>query len=475
MPKVSVLEGVVASQYGDLLYSYPRNCVAVPNATGVENVYIRPAPGISHFGQGPGADRLGTIWNGVVYRVMGTSLVRVNENGTVDVIGYVGPGGYTTFDNSSTQLAVNTGGRVYLYDGTTLRQIVDPDLGYIISLIWINGYFLCTDGEYLVQTNILDPFVVNPADYGTSEIDPDPVLKIIKLRNEAYVLNRYTTEVFRNVVKTGFSFQRVEGAQIQKGCIGTFAACEFIDSVAFVGGGKNNGKSEPLSVYLGYNSEAVRISTITIDTIINSYSESVLQNILVESVVTTKGQQLYIHLPDKTLVFDYTTTQALGFGVWSILNSGVTDDAQYRGFGFVYAYGKLICADRASNNIGFIDESVITHFGEKITWDFTTKIQNNDMDSALVPAIELKYINWMHGIEEPCIISTQFSEDGVRWSQMKYSNGPVVGNSQKRIVFTKNGIIKNYRVQKFSGESDCKLTFLCIFTTFKALKGALSG
>ena len=76
---------------------------------------------------------------------------------------------------------------------------------------------MLTDGEFLIVTELNDPFSVSPLKYGSSEADPDPVKAILKLRNEPYALNRYTIEVFDNVGGEGFPFQRIEGAQTQTG------------------------------------------------------------------------------------------------------------------------------------------------------------------------------------------------------------------------------------------------------------------
>lgn len=68
-------------------------------------------------------------------------------------------------------------------------------------------------------------------------MDPDPIKAVLKLRNEVYAVNRYTVEVFSNVGGSGFPFQRISGAQVTRGAVGTHAATVFQESIAFVGGG----------------------------------------------------------------------------------------------------------------------------------------------------------------------------------------------------------------------------------------------
>jgi hypothetical protein len=71
-------------------------------------------------------------------------------------------------------------------------------------VVWVDGYFMTTDGEFLVITELNNPFAVDPLKYGSSEADPDPVKSLLKLRNEVYALNRHTIEVFDNTGRRAF-------------------------------------------------------------------------------------------------------------------------------------------------------------------------------------------------------------------------------------------------------------------------------
>jgi hypothetical protein len=71
-----------------------------------------------------------------------------------------------------------------------LTQVTDEDLGLVIDGLWIDGYFMTTDGTYVVVTELSDPTQVQPLKYGSAEEDPDPVTGLLKYRDEAYVLGR---------------------------------------------------------------------------------------------------------------------------------------------------------------------------------------------------------------------------------------------------------------------------------------------
>ena len=102
---------------------------------------------------------------------------------------------------------------------------------------------MTTDKEFIVVTDIGNPFSVNPLKYASSEADPDDIVAIKKIRNEAYIINRNTIEVFDNVGGSGFPFSRIEGSQIEKGSIGTKSVCVMDENIAFLGSGVNESPS----------------------------------------------------------------------------------------------------------------------------------------------------------------------------------------------------------------------------------------
>jgi len=222
--QIAIINGIYTDNGPDVRTSYPVNMVPIALQNGTSTGYLRPGNGIETFGTGPGVDRGGIEWDGICYRVMGSKLVRVDADGTVTVLGDVGGGTeLVTMDYSFTLLAIASGGNLFYWDGTTLTQVTDPDLGLVLDVIWIDGYFMTTDGENIVVTELSDPTQVNPLKYGSAEVDPDPVVALLKLRNEAYVVGRHTIEIFDNVGGDFFPFQRIDGAQVPKGAVGTHA------------------------------------------------------------------------------------------------------------------------------------------------------------------------------------------------------------------------------------------------------------
>lgn len=464
--QIPILSGIYTDQNADVRVSYPRNMLPIATPNGVSNGYLRPADGLVQTGTGPGVTRGGINWNGSCYRVMGSKLVRVESNGTITTLGDVG--GTTeqvTLDYSFDRLAITSVGGLYYWDGLTLTQVTDADLGFVKDVVWVDGYFMTTDGEFLIVTELNDPFSVNPLKYGSSEIDPDPVLGLYKLRNEIYALNRYTIEIFDNVGGSLFPFQRINGAQIQRGAIGTHAAALFMDHLAFVGSGRN----ESIGVYMGANGQSQHISTTEIDRILSTYTEAQLSAILVESRLVDGQWMLYIHLPDQTLVYNGSASQAMQTQVWSVLTSSLVETGQYLARNFVYCYDKWLAGNPTSGIHGELVENISSHWGAEVGWEFGTQMLYNEAKGAIFHELELVALPGRVALNDAPVVWTSYTLDGETWSQDRPCALGTIGNRGKRIRWLQQGTMRQWRVQRFTGMSDCHLSVMRLEATLEPL------
>ena len=452
--QIPILNGVFTDTEPDFRASYPVNLVPVSMANGISAGYLRPGEGLVEEGTGPGIDRGGINWNDELYRVMGTKLVKIASNGTVTTLGDVGGSTQVSFDYSFDRLAIASNGNLFYYDGS-LTQVTDPDLGTVVDVVWVDGYFMTTDGEFLVVTELSDPTQVNPLKYGSSEIDPDPVVALIKLRNEIYAVNRYTIEVFDNIGAALFPFGRIDGAQIQRGAIGTHACCEFLESIAFVGSARN----EQPGVYLAANAQTVKISTSEVDTIINEFTEAQLSQVVVEARKDKNAQVLYIHLPDRTLAYDAFASQTTNQPVWYVLTSSLTGFSEYRARNFVWVYNKQCVGDPTSSSYGHIDDTVSTHWGDKVRWEFGTTIIYNEGRHAIFHELELVALTGRIAPGVTPTISTSYSLDGITYSPERSIQAGTTGQRNKRLVWRRQGNMDNWRIQRFQGDSDAHIAF----------------
>jgi len=465
--QIPILNGIYADNAPELRTAYPVNFVPVPKQSGISNGFLRPGDGIVSNGTGPDIDRGGINWQGDCYRVMGTKLVEVSSTGVVTELGDVGGSinALVTFDYSFDLLAIASGGRLYYWDGSTLTLVTDPDLGLVLDVVWVDGYFMTTDGEFLIVTELNDPTQVNPLKYGSSEVDPDPVVALLKLRNEVYALNRNTIEVFDNVGGELFPFARIDGAQITKGVVGTFACCVYADRIAFLGGGRN----EAPGIYLGVSAQTQKISTQEIDTLLLNYTEAQLALVKLEARNDKSHQHLYIHLPDRTVVYDAAASEVLQDQVWFTLTTSVVEFSQYRARNLVWAYDKWLVGDPQSSNVGYLVQDTGHHWGEQVRWEFGTLIVYNESNGAIFNRLELVSLTGSVALGTNPQISTSYSVDGLAWSQDRSIAVGTIGSTSKRLAWFQQGHMRNWRIQRFRGDSDAHVSFVRLEAQIEAL------
>ena len=449
--QIPIFDGIYADATPDFRTSYPINMVPVPKSTGISAGYLRPAEGIIETITGPGVSRGAIYWKDLIYSVMGTRLVSIGSDNTVTDIGEVTGTDRVTFTYGFNNLAIAANKLLYLYNSTDgLRQVTDTDLGFVYDVTWIDGYFMTTDGEFLVVTELNDPTQVNPLKYGSSESDPDPIVALQVLRNEVYALNEYTIEVFQNRGGEGFPFQRNAGAKIPKGCVGTHANCVFMEQIAFIGGGYN----EAPSIYLGLNGRTQKIATREIDQILQTYTRQELATAFLQEKVDQGHQHLVVQLPRHTLVFDGAAVEPTGKLIWFNLSSEIVGTGKWKADSLIWAYDRWNTFHTETAQIGHLTNTVSTQWGEKVGWRFGTTVLYNEANGVLFHELELISLTGSTAFGKEPIIWTQYSEDGVTWSTEKYIDAGKTGERQKRLVWFKQGKMQKRRMQRFRGNSD---------------------
>lgn len=445
MTQIPILSGCYADAYANFRASYPVNLEPVIVDTGLSKGFLRSAPGLVAYATGPGGDRGAINWNGYCYRVMGDQLVQLS-GGTATSLGSVDPGSPVSMDYSFTLLAIASNLKLFYWDGGAIAQVTDPDLGPVIDVIWIDGYFMTTDGTSLVVTELSDPFAVDPIKYGSSEEDPDPIVALKKVRGEVYTLNRYTIENFQNVGGNGFPFARNAGGLIPKGCVGTHACAYFLETFAFIGSGRN----EALSVYLAGSGRALSISTPEIDAELAALTVAQQADIECDVIVSDDEQRLLIHLPTKTLVYYAQASAANESPVWAIRASGILADEVYAVRHFTLAEGKWL-AGTQGGVVGYLSQAVETHFGATTGWQFDTTYLYNASKGCIVKTLELVGNPGTVPMGQTPTCFASITRDGRTWSQERAIPQGTFGQRNKRIQWRPGWKFENYAGLRFRG------------------------
>lgn len=439
--QIPILSGVAADERAEFIQTHPLNLEPVIIDSKISRGMLRPTAGAEEIGTGPGVDRGGILWKGVHYRVMGTKLVTVAPNGTVTVLGDVGGEGPVRLDYGFDRLGIRSGNKLRYWTGSALIEVTDEDLGPVVDAMWIGGYWMTTDGTSVIVTELSDPTAVHPLKYGSSEEDPDEVTGLMKVRAEAYVLNRHTIQPFRNVGGNGFPFQAVPGATIPYGCVSADAKCPFAESFAFVGSARNGA----LRVYLASQGTATAISTRTVEDALASVADCYC--ITMESRSYREEDRLFLHLPTETWVFCLNATAKAQQPVWYRAQSGIGQ--AYRLRNAVLVGDSFVVGDTGSAKLGRLSEETDHHFGEAVQWRFDAGLIYGEGRAGVIHSLELVGLPGRGESEGMAFLS--MSKDGQTWSVERELGMGKPGERRKRLQWRPHTRFSNWIGLRFRG------------------------
>lgn len=422
MPQVSIVSGIYSNDQADYRQSYPVNYYPVVMSNGLSNSYLRQTPGVVAFTDGEGASRGSIEFNGLVYMVSGSQLIRVYSNAVIELLGAIPGSDPVSMVKSIDRICIVADGKAFYWsEGGGLEQITDPNFTRAIDVVYLDGYFLFIDEQFLFNSTLQDPMVINPLSFGSAEVEGDANVAIIKVRNEPFVCGTETIEVFQNVGGAGFPFARVIGAMITKGVVGTQAAVEAEDALFFVGAGRG----EAPSIYIAAGGQAQKTATDEIEKIVQSYTPTQLAGVVCETY-TANGQYFILtHLPDQTLVYDLYGSRAAGAAMWHVRKS---NQGAYRQRDFVRAFGQWLVGDLTTGQIGRLDDAEPTEYEEEVFREFTTPLGFVNAQAFIVHEIKLYGLPGRTPLNTNPKISMSTSRNGITWSQERWTESGKRGN-----------------------------------------------
>lgn len=397
------------------------NRTIVPRNIKGDDGYTLSHPGLSEFGTGEGVDR-GGIYNSrqrTQLRISGDRLIEVNTDGSTNVIGVIPGTTQASLPYSFQTQGIVSFGRFWLYDGSTLTEVLDPDLGSPIDAVWINGVYFFTDGETLYHTDSTNEQAIAPLAFATSEFSPDRTVGLLKNKqNQVVVFNRFSTEWFVDQPTNDpagaflFRFRRIEGKAVKVGIVGTHAKAEMDGQIFIVG----NRKEESPSVHILAGGTEQTIATREVDKILAEYSDSELANLVMEARVEDREKFIIIHLPRHTLLYSHTVAQGGALSrAWTILKTDIAGDTPWRARNGVYdpRISEWIYGDGTDSRLGKLDNTTNLQYGQQIEEIFYTPIV--PLESQSIDKIELDSLPGFAAGDVDCFFSISY--DGVVFSQ----------------------------------------------------------
>jgi hypothetical protein len=128
-------------------------------------------------------------------------------------------------------------------------------------------------------------------------------------------------------------------------------------------------------------------------------------------------------------------------------------------WGFCLYANKWIAGDPEASRYGLLSQEVMTHWAELLQWEFGVPALYNDGNPAIIHEMELVALPGRVALGDDPVIWTSSSKDGVTWTAERSIKAGKIGDRTKRLVWLGQGMVDNWRVQRFRGTSDAPLSF----------------
>jgi len=478
MPRVDIPIGGGLYQDESLPVSAQDCLNLVPNypatITGEKQQYLANTPGTKIFTDVGGSPlnmiRFQETLYVITYDVSTAYLKEVDSAGTVTTIGALAGASDNVkvlAENGQTIAIVEVGTtNGWFYDTVSgLVKIVDATYTSAAtgSVAQVDGYFVFTrweSNEFFITSNV----VVNKGqdfdalDFGSEETDSDFNVKAFSLRGELFIAGNRTIGAYRNVGGSGFPFQRVEGGHFNIGIVGSSQIIVEADNFYCLAG---PGERQ-LAVYKGSNSSLEKISSRAIDVILNL---DTLPNFIPgrPSIWSHLWQghrwvglyvgrtSNYIYDEEASLLSQKPTW----FRTENLLNGYNTAQA-------VDEHKKLIYLPTGPSNCLY--ELSLTLYSEDsnlVERTFVSRYVNNLGKRVVNNRVELSVESGVgaSASDDPQVTLSISDDGGKNFTSVGSRGLGVSGDTTKKLVWHRLGIIEDSRCYKFTITDDVKVVF----------------
>lgn len=339
--------------------------IAKPDTDG-RGFELRSGPGLEKFCDVGGVVRglIATdgLFNGDIFVVAGDKLKRVNSDGDVSEVGDLPVSGQVTMAATRTELAICVAPYLYVFDGTTLTQVTDPDLPDVYSVAYLNQRFILSDeNDRIYWTDLLDGSSIDGLNFLTAESHPDKLVRVFTDGESIYACGDVSTELIgavTNPSSASAAFARLGSGVLKSGLIGLHAIAVDIDSktTAFVGHNR--------VIYISNGYQLRPISTPFINRLLADASLSDLQSIRCFTF-TEEGETFFVVSIPNNATFAFVKS----LQKWVQLQTH--EQNTWRVNQHVYAFGTDYGASDGDTKLWRISPLIRTDAGEPIEQSFS--------------------------------------------------------------------------------------------------------
>ena len=390
-------------------------------------------PGLTVFGTyGDGPIRMSHVMGVFLYVLSGNTLFEIDSVGNGVNKGTVNSSnGDVFYDDNGTQLCFVIPGDnqswIYTISGG-LIQITDPDFSTASTVTFIDSYFVFSrknSAQFHISA-VNDGTSYNALDFATAESDPDLLVSAVKINDQLWLFGEISTERWHNTGNSAFTFEKIIGATMDRGCAAAGSIVRMDNSVIWLG---DDG------IFYRSAEAPMRISTHAIETSISEYLK--IDDARAYTYID-RGHTFYIitfPTQDITWVYDVSTQ------MWHRRQS----DGVGRHFGNEYAtFRRNQLVGSFSTGIVYeYDNSVYTDDGATILRTRIAKPIFSDTRRMFMPELQVDFETGV-GLtvgqgSDPMAMLSWSDDQGKTWSNEVWASIGKKGNGLIRARWTRLG------------------------------------
>lgn len=293
--------------------------------------------------------------NGVIYRISGPKLLQVASDGTHTELGSIDGMGRCVLDVIQDEIIiVNDLGDIYVWNGTTLTENTDPDIGTPNGVAVLNNQAVYDNGtgDGWSISDVGTPLTVNGLNYASAESAPDALVLPVAYRETLTLFGEETIEFWWNSGNGNPPLDRIQGAVSENGLAAKHSVAKTPDYLFYFGSDRQV--------------HAMTGGTASVDQVISTPNLASLFQMFttfddaVGWAMLLEGVWFYVltfPTEDRTFVFPVG-------GEW--FEWGTGSEGRIRANSYVFAFNKHIVADNESGNLYELDAETYTDVDETI-------------------------------------------------------------------------------------------------------------
>lgn len=395
--------------------------------TGKSRVRLTGSPGLTLFSTiGTSPVRGMGVHNGALY-VVTDQLYSVSSGGTATALGAIAGTGLVQMVSSGLQLVIVAGGTIYVYD-TALTAVTDPDAPAALTVDYLDGYHIFSDGSgsfYL--SDLYNAESYDALDFASAESNPDAIRRVFVDHRELILFGSETVEIWVNTGGSDFPFERQPGAINEKGICGPNACAKLDNSVVWI---DQNGVVRRMAA--GYAPQ--RISNHEVE---RALSESTSLEDAEAFAYTQDGHEFFVLTApgSGTWIYDAATS------LWHERQS--YGDDRWRARGYAFCYEKHLVGDYQSGKVYELDYDNHTENGDLLVSELIFPPVHNESNRFRIHRLIL---DMEHGETPPygtSQVRLDLSEDSQDWYTVGYGSMGATGQRVNRTVWRRLGQHRN--------------------------------